>query len=76
MFEKLKELLVDELQVNPDDVTLSAELINDLGVNSLELADLVLLCEEKFNVSISDESCRSFVTVGDVVDYLEANVKV
>ena len=73
MFEKLKELLVDELQLNADDVTLEAELVNDLGVNSLELADLVLLCEEKFDVEITDEACRTFVTVGDVVDYLNAN---
>jgi len=75
MFEKLKELLVEELQVKPEDVTMSAELINDLGVNSLELADLVLLCEDKFDISISDDACRSFVTVGDVVDYLSENVK-
>lgn len=73
MFEKLKELIVEELQVNADDVTPEAELVNDLGVNSLELADLVLLCEEKFDVEITDEACRTFVTVGDVVDYLNAN---
>ncbi len=75
MFEKLKELLVEELQVNADDVTMTAELISDLGVNSLELADLVLLCEDKFDIQISDDACRSFVTVGDVVEYLNENVK-
>ena len=44
MFEQVKELLTKELSVNPDDVTMDAELVSDLGVNSLELADLVLLC--------------------------------
>lgn len=70
MFEKVKSLLVEELSVNPEDVTPEAELANDLGVNSLELADLILLCEEKFNVTIEDDDLHTFVTVGDVVKYL------
>mgnify|MGYP002772342926 FL=1 len=70
MFEKLKNLLVEELRVNPDDVTLEAELANDLGINSLELADLILLCEEKFNVTIDDDDLHTFITVSDVVNYL------
>jgi len=70
MFEKVKALLVEELSVNPDDVTLSAELVGDLGINSLELADLVLLCEEKFDLEISDDDIHKFVTIGDIVEYL------
>ncbi len=70
MFEKVKDLLVDELSVNPDDVTPTAELINDLGINSLELADLVLLCEERFDITIEDEEVQNFVTVGDVAEFL------
>ncbi|MBR4960454.1 MAG: acyl carrier protein [Clostridia bacterium] len=70
MFEKVKALLVEELSVNPDDVTPSAELVNDLGINSLELADLVLLCEEKFDVEIGDDVVHKFITVGDVADFL------
>ena len=70
MFEKVKELLVEELSVNPDDVTMNAELVNDLGINSLELADLVLLCEEKFDIEISDDDIHKFVTIGDIVEYL------
>ena len=72
MFEKVKKLLVEELSVNPDDITLSAELVNDLGVNSLELADLVLLCEEKFDIEITDDEIHKFVTVGDIVEFLSA----
>lgn len=75
MFEKVKALLVEELQVKADDVTLDAELVSDLGINSLELADLVLQCEEKFDVEISDDDIRGFVTVGNVVDYLEKVAK-
>ena len=72
MFERIKNLLVEELSVNPDDVTPGAELINDLGINSLELADLVLLCEERFDVVIEDSEVQNFVTVGDVVEFLES----
>jgi len=75
MFEKVKQLLVDELNVNPDDITMEAELATDLGVNSLELADVVLLCEEKFNLMIDDEDLHTFITVGDVVKYLEAHTE-
>ena len=75
MYEKVKALLVEELQVKEEDVTLDAELISDLGINSLELADLVLQCEEKFDVEISDDDIRSFVTVGNVVDFLERVAK-
>ena len=72
MFENLKKFLVEELRVNADDITMEAELSGDLGINSLELADLVYLCEERFNVVIDDEELHNFTTVGDVVRYLEA----
>ncbi len=75
MFEKVKELLVEELSVNENDITPSAELVNDLGINSLELADLVLLCEDKFDIEIGDDVIHKFVTVGDVVDYLSEVAK-
>ena len=53
---------------------MEAELSGDLGINSLELADLVYACEEKFNVVIEDEDLHNFNTVGDVVNYLESKV--
>ena len=71
MFETVKDLLVTELSVNADDITEEAELVGDLGINSLELADLVLICEEKFGIEIADDDVTNFVTVGDVVEYLE-----
>jgi acyl carrier protein len=71
MFEKLKQLLVDELSIDENDITLDAELSGDLGINSIELADLVMLCEDKFGIEINDEDVHKLVTVGDVVTYLE-----
>ena len=75
MFETLKKFLVEELHVNEADITMEAELSGDLGINSLELADLVCVCEEKFNLEIADEDLHGFITVGDVVRYLEENAK-
>ncbi len=75
MFEKVKNMLANDLQINPDDIKPEAELINDLGINSLELADLILLCEEKFGLEVKDDDIHKFITVGDVVAYLEENAK-
>ena len=75
MFEKVKKILIEEMQVAEADIKPEAELITDLGINSLELADLILICEEKFGVEIKDEDIHKFITVGDVVKYLEEEAK-
>ncbi len=71
MFESFKNFLVEDLRVNPDLITPDAELAADLGINSLELADMVYSCEEKFDITIDDEDLHKFRTVNDVVKYLE-----
>ena len=75
MYEKLKAILIDELQIDEADITLDAELSGDLGINSIELADLVMLCEDTFKIEIKDEDIGTLTTVGDVVSYLEKIVK-
>ena len=75
MFDRVKNVLVTNLQIDETDIKPEAELVNDLGINSWELADLVLICEEEFDIEIDDSSIRNFVTVGDVVTYLEGLVK-
>lgn len=74
MFEKFKDILVEELSINAEDIKPEAELVNDLGINSLELADLVLLCEERFDITISDDDLHKFITVGDVVEFVSSKV--
>ena len=71
MYEQFVNILVDELQIDRDEITMEAELSNDLGINSIELADLVMLCEDRFGIEINDDDIRKFTTVGDVVNYLE-----
>ena len=73
MLTKLKDLLVEEMDINPELIKPEAELMNDLGFNSLELADLVVLCEEKFNVVFDESALPTLLTVADVVAYLEEN---
>ena len=73
MFDNLKKILVDELGVDEAKVTMEAELVSDLNISSLDLADLVFNCEEKFGIEIADSELQSFSTVGDIVTYLENN---
>lgn len=73
MFETFKDFLVRELGIKADAINMDAELSADLGINSLELADLIYKCEETFGVEIDDEDLHKLVTVGDVVSYIEAN---
>jgi len=75
MFETLKNILVEELQLDPDEITPEAELANDLGINSIELADLIMLCEDKFEIEIEDDDIHKFITINDVVKYLEQQQK-
>ena len=71
MFDKVKQILIDELQLDESEITLEAELSKDLGINSIELADLIMMCEEQFGIEISEDDANEFITVGDVVNYLE-----
>ena len=75
MFETLKNILVEELQLDADEITLESDLANDLGINSIELADLIMLCEDKFGVEIEDDDIHNFVTMADVASYLESHAK-
>jgi len=72
MFEEIKATLEEELDVSSDLITLDAEFVNDLKLNSLELADLVVLCEERYGIEIEEQDVHSLLTVGDLVDYIES----
>ena len=58
MYDRIKDVLVSKLQLNENEITPDSELVNDLGINSLELADLVMECEEEFDIEIDDNSIR------------------
>lgn len=71
-FDKLKEILVDVLGVNEDDVKLEGKFVDDLGADSLDLVELIMAFEDKFSIEISDEQAEKMVTVKDVLDYISS----
>ena len=73
IYEKVAEVIVDQLNVERDDVTEESAFIDDLGADSLDLVELVMALEAEFNVSIPDEDVESIKTVADAVAYIEAN---
>jgi len=71
MYEKIKTLLVEQMGIDEKLITPDAKLIADLELNSLELAEFILSCEEEFKVSIKDEDLKKLVCVSDIAEYLE-----
>ena len=72
-FEKGREILVDQLDVEEDAVTMDASITGDLGADSLDIVDLVMSLEEEFDTEIPDEEIENIKTVGDIVKYIENN---
>ena len=70
---QVKEIIVDQLGVDPDKVTPTAKFIEDLGADSLDTVELVMTFEEKFSVEVSDEDAEKLKSVEDVVAYIKAN---
>jgi len=73
-FEKVKDLVVDQLGVSEDKVNEDASFIEDLGADSLDVVELVMAFEEEFGIQIPDEDSAKIKTVGDAVRYIEEKV--
>ena len=73
--DKVKEIIVEQLGVDPSEVTLEASFINDLGADSLDTVELVMALEEEFNLEIADEEAEKLDTVGKVVEYIKTHSK-
>jgi len=73
VFDKVKEIIVDQLGVEEDEVTPQAHFIEDLGADSLDIVELVMALEEEFGLEIPDEEAEKISTVGDAVDYIREN---
>lgn len=72
-FDKVKEIIVDQLGVDEADVTMEASFIDDLGADSLDIVELIMALEEEFDLEIPDEEAEKISTVGDAVNYISAN---
>ena len=71
--EKVKEIVVNQLGVSPDQATNDAKFIEDLGADSLDQVELVMALEEEFGADIPDEDAEKLTTVGDAVKYIQEN---
>ncbi len=73
--EKVRQIIVDQLGVEPDDVTPAASFVDDLGADSLDRVELIMSLVETFDVEIPDEDAEKISTVKDAVDYIQKNAK-
>jgi len=74
--EKVKDIIVDQLSVTPEQVTTNASFIDDLGADSLDTVELVMAFEEEFGVEVPDEVAEKLQTVNDVIKYIEEKLDV
>ncbi|ACK42225.1 MULTISPECIES: acyl carrier protein [Dictyoglomus] len=71
IFEKVKKIIVDQLRVDENLVTMDSNIQEDLGADSLDAVELIMALEEEFGIDVQDEEAENFKTVGDVVRYIE-----
>ncbi len=71
MFEKIRDIVVEQLGVDADKVTMESSFVDDLGADSLDIVELVMALEETFGVEIPDSEAEKISTVGDVVEYVK-----
>lgn len=74
ILDQVKQIVVEQLNVSEDEVVPTASFVDDLGADSLDVVELVMELEEKFDLEISDEDAETIVTVGDAVRYIEERV--
>lgn len=75
VFEKLRDILCEQLELEADEVTMQSNIAEDLGADSLDLVDMLMSIEDEFEVNIPDEEIENLKTVGDAVTYIEKNLK-
>lgn len=73
IFEKVKEVIIEQLAVEEDTVKLDTSFIDDLGADSLDIVELIMALEEEFDLQIPDSEAEKITTVGDVVEYIKNN---
>lgn len=73
IFDKVKEIIVDQLGVDEDEVTLESSFIEDLGADSLDIVELIMALEEEFGLEIPDDEAEKIAMVNDAVEYIREN---
>ena len=75
IYDKIRDVLAEQLEVDRDTITRETDLMNDLGADSLDLVELIMTLEEEYGVNATDESIYEQKTVGEIADYIENLVK-
>ena len=73
VFEKVKKIIVEQLGVEEDEITMESSFIDDLGADSLDIVELIMALEEEFELEIPDSEAEKITTVGDAVEYIKNN---
>ena len=73
VFEKVRDILCEQLDLEQDEVTMTSNIVENLGADSLDMVDLVMSIEDEFELEVSDEDIEGIKTVGDIVRYIEEN---
>ncbi|MBQ5890462.1 MAG: acyl carrier protein [Clostridia bacterium] len=73
VFEKVRDILCDQLDLDQDEVTMTSNIVENLGADSLDMVDLVMSIEDEFELEVADEDIEGIKTVGDIVRYIEEN---
>lgn len=74
VLDKMKDILVKQLECDPEDITMESLLVDDLGADSLDAIDIVMSVEDTFKVEVPDEIIEKIETVGDIVNYIEDHI--
>lgn len=74
VLDKMKDILVEQLECNPEDITMESLLVDDLGADSLDAIDIMMSVEDTFKVEVPDEIIEKIETVGDIVNYIEDHI--
>lgn len=75
IFDEVKEILADQLDINAEDIELSSNLSDDLGADSLDAIDIVMTVEDQYSIEVPDEAIEAMKTVEDIVGFIEANIE-
>lgn len=75
MFEKVRDIIADELGIDPSTIQKDSNIIDDLEADSLDAVELIMAFEEAFDIEIDDESANDLVTVQTIIDYIQAKTK-
>lgn len=70
-FDKVKKLLCEQLNIKPETVTLKSKIIEDLGADSLDVVEMLMVLEDEFNITVTDEESLAMTTVGDIVTLID-----